>query len=482
MFEIFRHVNKLVLPKVIFGFMVAIISALYSNDAYAHAAEQGFVLLLPTDVYITSGCLSVIASILFVSFVNERRLKLIFRIKELWKTPSLEKAQIVTGAISTFVLFALIAVGFFGPRDPLGNPLTLFIWSAWWIGLVILQGIFGDIWRWINPWYGFYRLLFKVEEKPMIHLSEKLQQWPAVIMLLLFGIFMLADPAPSDPEHLAEIVLGYWLVTFAAMVVFGGQQWLGQGECFTLLMNLFAKLAPIQFERRISIGFFGWAIQSMPKISVSMAVICLVLLGIGSFDGLNETFWWLGILGINPLEFPGKSAIIFETISGLLSSNIFLILVFVICVWAGLKLANQRLEVNDHVGFRTGFVSFAPTILPIAFGYHFAHYLTAIMVDSQYLLIAMTDPLATGADYLGLGFLQVTTGFFADQEIVRQIWLTQAAAVVGSHMLAVLLTHAIAAKLFQTKRTIILSEIPLSLFMIFYTLFGLWLLASPRGA
>ena len=89
--------------------------------------------------------------------------------------------------------------------------------------------------------------------------------------------------------------------------------------------------------------------------------------------------------------------------------------------------------------------------------------------------------MGAGADFLQLGTYYVTTGFFNSQDSVRLIWLTQAAAVVGGHILAVMLAHAIALRHFGTTRHAVLSQVPLALFMVLYTLFGLWLLASPRG-
>ena len=127
------------------------------------------------------------------------------------------------------------------------------------------------------------------------------------------------------------------------------------------------------------------------------------------------------------------------------------------------------------------FCLFAPTILPIALGYHIAHYFTSFLVDGQYALVALSDPLGTGADLLGLGHHFVSTGFFNSQASVRTIWLTQAGAVVVGHILAVMLAHAIALRHFGSTRRAALSQAPLALFMVLYTLFGLWLLASPRG-
>ena len=67
-------------------------------------------------------------------------------------------------------------------------------------------------------------------------------------------------------------------------------------------------------------------------------------------------------------------------------------------------------------------------------------------------------------------------------ETVRIIFLTQAAVVVAGHILSVQSAHAVAVGLFADNRRSVLSQVPLALFMIAYTLFGLWLLATPRGA
>jgi hypothetical protein len=204
-------------------------------------------------------------------------------------------------------------------------------------------------------------------------------------------------------------------------------------------------------------------------------VFILLMLGSGSFDGLNETFWWMGQLGINPLEFPGRSAVVTPNLVGMLSANLALLVVFTLSIHLGVRIAGTDMPT------RTAFALFAPSILPIALGYHIAHYVTVLLVDGQYALAALTDPLNTGADVLGLGEYHVTTGFLYTPGPVRAIWLTQAGAVVAGHVLAILLAHALAVRAFGSNRRALLSQAPLAAFMVAYTFFGLWLLASPRG-
>jgi ABC-type nitrate/sulfonate/bicarbonate transport system permease component len=138
-------------------------------------------------------------------------------------------------------------------------------------------------------------------------------------------------------------------------------------------------------------------------------------------------------------------------------------------------LARSSMALGD------AFRLFAPSILPIALGYHIAHYLTAFLVDGQYLLAWTTDPLHRGWDLLGLGPHPVSTGFMNRQDTVRVIFLAQAGAVVVGHVLAILMAHALAVRAFGDSCRAALSQAPLAAFMVLYTLFGLWLLASPRA-
>jgi len=89
--------------------------------------------------------------------------------------------------------------------------------------------------------------------------------------------------------------------------------------------------------------------------------------------------------------------------------------------------------------------------------------------------------LNTGADLLGLGDFHVTTGFFNTPGTVRAIWLSQAGVVVAGHVIAILLAHVLALRGHGNNLRAIIAQAPLAIFMIGYTFFGLWLLASPRG-
>jgi hypothetical protein len=406
--------------------------------ANAHASEQGFVLLLPTDFYVAGGAAVVALTIGLLAVAPSWRPDRLLR--PLVQVPRLPVGVAPFTQIGALLAaLVLIGAGTSGPTDPLRNPLTLGFWTVFWIGIVGVQAVLFDIWRWVNSFAGLWRVL------------------------AVLGIG--TRPALSAPS----LALGYLCVTGLALALFG-QRWLVTGEFFTVFLRVYRRNAILGPSLgRTGLGVNGWRIIRLCTPSLATAVLMLLLLGSGSFDGMNETFWWLGLLGINPLEFPGRSAVIAPTIAGLLVMNAALILAYSVSIRLGEALA------GGGVPFGLAFCALAPSILPIAAGYHIAHYLTSFLVDGQHVISALS--VAVGA-----GERPVTTGFFNRLDSVRIIWLAQAAAVVLGHVIAILVAHAIAQRLYPTPRQATLSQLPLALFMVAYTVFGLWLLAAPKGA
>ncbi|NKB28840.1 MAG: hypothetical protein GKR99_15340 [Rhodobacteraceae bacterium] len=465
-------IRLLILPGLSF-----LAFAFWADDAFAHASEGGFVLLLPTRLYILSGCAAVALSVLIVGLMPGRWLERIFTPLRIGVARR-PKGQWITSLAATVAVFGLVAIGWFGPHDPLGNLLPLTIWTLFWIGFVVIQALIGDLWAWINPWSGLAALIGP--DKAPVALPDRLGHWPGVVSLIAFALFALVYPAPDDPSRLAVLVAAYWSLMFLGCLLFGAEIWLPRAECFTILLRLFASLAPLRRSDAWALGLSGWRAFHLPTPPVSLAVFIIALLGIGSFDGLNETFWWLVQIGVNPLEFPGRSALIGRTTLGLVAAVALLIALFAACVWSGLWLADRSQAPSPS--FSAAFGHLSLSLLPIALGYHLAHFLVAFLVNIQYVAVALSDPLQSGRDILNLGDHYVSTGFLKSRDPVRAIWQTQAGVIVAAHILAVFMAHHSATQMFRSRSRTMLSQVPLAAFMVLYTLFGLWLLATARGA
>ncbi len=440
------------------------------GTAFAHASDQGFVLLLPTDIYITAGVAVVALTVAALFLLPDRLILRLFTSRPITERRRTQLATL-TSVASFLALAALVALGLAGPRDPLSNLMPLMFWTVGWVGLVSLSGFVGNLWTWVNPWTGLYRLIGPTwRQRP---LPESWGLWPAVILLVAFTAFLLADVAPDDPARLATFVAAYWSLTMAGLLI-AGPAWLKQVELGHAICGAYAKLTALSRRPPAGLGGPGW--QLLTPQPVAMGLFALTLLAAGSFDGLNETFWWFGLIGVNPLEFPGRSAVVGETIAGLGVSLALLYAAFALTVWLGLAISGAKTR------FVPAFSRLALSLLPIALVYHIAHYLPSFLVSIQYTLAALSDPLNTGADLLGIEPFRVTTGFFNRLDTVRLIWLAQAGFVVLGHVWSVLLAHRIGLDLFGHGRTVAWGTLPLSLFMIGYTFLGLWLLAAPRGA
>lgn len=475
--------------KTLFIALLVLLSL--NTPAAAHVSEQAFVLLLPTETYRLAGLCAVVASIVIVSIVKPALMRLVFvpHRRTLFSGDQSALGQNLATATSILALvlvIGLIIIGVAGTRDPLANLLPLTIWTVWWMGIVMLHPVFGNLWSLINPWTGAGRLALGSLERPgLFPLPERVGSWPAVPILVVFFAFAIADPAPDDPARLANIVLGYLVFTFAGMALFGGRAWLTRCECFTVLFRLCASVAPVHVSasgRKLSLGVPGWNTLQTRHLNYSIAFFALALLASGSFDGVNETFWWLAQIGVNPLAFPGRSSVIGQSVAGLVAANLLLFAIFWACVRIGFVLATRADSPSGSPSFKLLFCRLALTVVPIALAYHGSHFLVSFLVNGQYVIAALSDPLATGANYLGLENYQVTTGFLNSKDSVRRIWLSQAGLIVFGHILAVLMAHATIARMFHTTRQLLLCHTPIALFMIAYTWFGLWLLAAPRGA
>lgn len=462
--------------------LLAAIPVLAAAPAFAHTSESGFVLLLPTGHYIAGGTLAVAASFLLLLFVPDGAVRRIARGRlDLCALPRIPATA--TSTVVAALLVLLLLAGLYGSRDPLRNPLPLTVWTLWWGGFTLAQALFGNLWSVLNPWIGPHRLLGGGRRKGMLAYPAWLGYWPAVLGFLGFAWFELVDPAPADPERLAHAVAAYWAVTLIGMRLFGERAWLSRAECFSVFLRFVAGLSPFQAAgpgRRLVLACPGARLAGFRPLPASGVLFVLLTLSTVSFDGLDTTFLWLGLAGVNPLEFPGRTALMAHNSLGLLATWAALSAAYGVAVAVGGRLGG-RLGLADGGGLRRLLGGFVLSILPISIGYHFAHYLTAFLVDVQYAVLALADPLARDWNLLGGDHHHVIVSFLSNYHAVSVLWKLQVAGVVAGHVLAVLVARVTAVEAFGGERRAIMGERFLAVLMVAYTLFGLWLLASPTA-
>ncbi|MDJ0944815.1 MAG: hypothetical protein QNJ30_15210 [Kiloniellales bacterium] len=456
--------------------------------ALAHTSESAIVLTLPRDLYIFGGSLVVGISFVLVALVGTSGFaRLEAAVRPLGRLPRVAATPL--SLASFFVMLALIGAGLLGTPDPLANPLPLTIWTLWWVGLTVLHLVFGNLWAVLNPWRGLYALIGRLPgparwvAAPPLRYPDWLGTWPAVLQFLGFAWFELVYTAPQDPPTLARALGLYFLANLAAMLLFGDRAWLRQGEAFSVYFRVVSWMSPLNGRPeaapggadtgRLQLTLPGLGLLRVAPLSLSAVAFVILMLSTVSFDGLSLTFRWLGTIGINPLEFPGRSAVLLPNSLGLLATFGALLCCYLGVVWLGHRLAGRPTKLTEAFG------GYALSVVPIAFGYHLAHYLTIFMVDVQHAAIAFNDPLGLGWNLLGLRGAHVTASFLMDYHAVGLIWRTQIAIIVVAHVVAVALAHAIALRQVGARGRAVVSQIPMTVLMICYTLFGLWLLSAP---
>lgn len=447
--------------------------------AFAHGAEGGIVLLLPTGYYLAGAALAVAASFLLLAVLPARLVHRLSAMRlPLGSVPDAPRG--LTSLIGFVFLATLVAAGFLGSRDPVANPLPTMIWTIWWVCFTVVQALTGPLWPHLNPWTGILAFFGRRERAPLARLPENFGYAVAILQFAGFAWFELIDLAPSDPDRLATAVTVYFLFNLLGAMIFGERDWMARAEPFSIFFGLIGRLAPLAREDAgqnrtcLSLVWPGRQLTDHPSLPLSAVLFVLLTLSTVSFDGLSRTFLWLGAIGVNPLEFPGRSAVVWSGMLGMAGMFAALAGAFLFCVVLGAWFAGAAALWRQAAG------RLVHSIVPIALAFQAAHYLTNVLVDGQNAAIAMSDPFGLGWNLFGTAGWHTTTSFLNTLDGVTLIFNTETAIIAIGHVIGIVMAHLIAMAVFGSARKAVLSQIPLAALMVFYTGFGLWLLSTPR--
>ncbi len=446
-----------------------------TRAAEAHAGAAGFILLLPTELYILGGAAAVLFSFIVLALFHRSAAPAPMCVRAERELPR----AIVVGVSLLVLLFLalLVAAGFWGSADPIANPLPPVLWTLWWAGFTLVVALLGDLWSFANPWIGLY---LPAARRPLLRYPERLGHWPAILQFVAFAWFELIYPTPQDPTRLATVVSIYWLANFIALMVFG-PRWLARGEAFSVFFAMVGRLSTRSWRletapRPAVVTRLGPPAERLRESfdDVSGALFVLVTLATVSFDGLSRTFFWVGSLGLNPLEYPGRSEVIGPNTLGLLLSMVALGGLYAAAIALGRWLSGAQ------ASLRILLRRFVLSIVPISIAYHIAHYFQSLVVDFPTAILALSDPFTLGWSLLPDEGLQHGTTMGLGPEGVIMAYRVQTAIIVVGHILATLAAHRIALTETADRKQAVRMGIPLAVLMVFYTLFGLWLLSTPE--
>lgn len=355
----------------------------------------------------------------------------------------------------------VVMAAVFGRDDAL-NPVPGVVFVLLWIGMPLLSVLLGPVWRWLNPIRTLHLLLSRVigtrPEEGMARLPEWLGYWPAALSLFSFVWLELAAPENTTLPVLRAYFAVYAGVNLVAATYFGSR-WFDRGDGFEVLSSLLGRFCVL--GRRDDDGRLVWrnplaGIASTP-VAPGLYGVVGVMLGSTVFDSFSSSPVWVGWTQELPLP-----EVLTATL-GLLGGVLLVTAVF--SAAAALTAKSGHLDPSRAAG------ELAHSIVPIVVGYLIAHYWSLLVLIGQQTVIQLSDPLGTGANWLGTGGRAIDPSL-ADPTLVSVI---QVGSVVTGHVLGVVLAHDRAIALLPREHAI-RGQLPLLVLMVGYTVGGLWLL------
>jgi len=465
------------------GLMAACVAA---APAAAHGFGQRYELPLPLTLYLYGAAAAVLLSFaVFALFVRRAPV-----------SRTAARVDLLAGPLGwiighpvvalflrlvVLVLFAVvIAAGLVGEQNPYRNIAPTLVWIVWWVGLAYVTAFAGDLWALVNPWRTIFdgaqwltrRLGGRGDLGAGLSYPEMLGVWPAALLLLAFAWIELVDPNAASPAHIACLAIAYSILTLAGMLAFGRDVWLRHGEVFSVVFSTFARFAPTEArDGHLYLRPFGAGLLDDRPVSTSMMAFVLLLLATVLYDGLIGTGEWSAVetwlLALLPAA---------DERGAMMIRSVGLVLMWLLFLGAYLGISALM---SALAGGRPGTLDvargFALTLIPIAIGYHVAHYLVFLLIQGQYIIPLLSDPFGYGWDLFG------TAGYRVDIGLVgaRFAWYVAVAAIVVGHVAAVYLAHVRSVAIFGAAGTALLTQVPLTALMVIYTFIGLSITAQP---
>ncbi len=384
--------------------------------------------------------------------------------------------RIVVQAISV-ALFVLVWISaLFGDTDPFRNLAPTWVYVIFWLGVPLLSVVLGNVWRALSPWraiadgFVWVRELGGGEARPLAEYPAALGRWPAAVALFAFAALELAYSDPSSPRALAFAIAVYSYVALFGMAAFGRAEWTRYGEGFAVYFGLLARIAPLYArDGRIRLR---WPLTGLAGKDETPGAVAFagVMLGTVLFDGYSRTSTWQDLMA--RLEGPyivhhptfAEFLVTSASIGGLVAGVLLIALAYEAAA------AVARWTVNAP---RSLVPDFVLSLVPIAFVYVVAHYATLFLIQGQFAVPLLSDPLGRGWNLFGTAHVTPNLTLIAP----NTTWYIQVVALVAGHVAGLAIAHDRAVTLFADRRDALRSQYAFLGLMVLYTVGGLWVLS-----
>ena len=494
-----------------------------AETAHAHGIGDRYDLPLPVSFFAVGGGAAVVVSFVIVGLllrgdsrsIGYPRFNL-FRygwVEFLLSGPLLWPIK----ALSVSLLLLVIATATSGSARAVDNFSPTFIWVIWWVGLGFFVAALGNLWALVNPWKvaysageSLYQLVRPGEAMQLgVDYPQGWAMWPAVILFLAFAWIENAFAESSNPRDLAWMVIAYSAITWAGMFTFGKHQWLRHGEVFSVVFGLFSRFSITEVrvpdpddcrdctagdcrnedgecvdcyecfeyagERELNLRPPGVGLGNISGVSPSMVTLVMLLLASVTFDGFSATPEWIAVQGEFITAFPELTN---KFLNGVTMANTVGLIAFPLAffvLYRGTCFLMVRVCGGEPPTAGTLVAAYVFSLIPIALAYHYAHFLSYLLIQGQLIIPLASDPFGVGWDLFG------TAEYMINIRVTnaRFIWIFSVAAIVIGHMAAVYLAHVRAMRLYDRPGMVLRSQFPMLGLMVLYTIVSLWIVSRP---
>lgn len=496
----------------------AAIVAGHPGPAGAHGFGDRYDLPVPLALWVVGAAAAVILSFAIIGvFARDARLRVSYpRVNLLRFRLGLFLASslvVLPLKLAGVVLLGLtVAAGILGSQNPTANIAPTAVWVLWWVGLAYAAALLGNVWALLDPWntlFGWAEALARRFGLGDLSLAfgypQWLGYWPATALFLVFAWVELVFPGRAVPGYLSLLAIGYSIVTWGGMLAFGRAVWRQYGDPFELAFGLLARFAPTEIRvtdaslcrrcplpcrerqgdcvdclecsrtappaaREWNLRPFGVGFLRDQAVPGSLVAFVILLLSTVTFDGFMATPAWSAIEGalLDRLSGLGDWGFLLVGTLGLVACPLVFVVVYA---------AFARWVRAAGSGSTTGRVmrAFVLSLVPIAIGYHVAHYLTFLLTQGQRIIPLASDPLGLGWNLFGTAGDPIDIGLVS----ARFAWYTAVVAIVVGHIVAVWVAHVVAGREFDSRARALRSQYPMLVLMITYTVVSLWVIAQP---
>ena len=387
--------------------------------------------------------------------------------------------EVFAGLVGVGLLVLTVYAGIEGEQSPQANFTPTFIYVIFWVGLVPLSILFGDVFRAFNPWRaiargaGWLTSRFAGPLPTPFGYPGWLGRWPAAVGLFAFAWMELSYTDGSDPDTLAIAALVYTAITLVAIACFGTEAWISRGEAFSVYFNLFSRISPVEVrDGRIGLRPPLSALTRLEVVAGTIPLLC-VMIGTVAFDGASEGKPWVDVAPdiqdfFTSLGFSLGTALELTFTIGMLIGVGLVALIYTLGI-VGVRTVDQR-------GFGDIARSYMHTLVPIAAAYVIAHYFSLLAYNGQSIIYLASDPLGRGSDLFG------TADTTINYNIVNAtaIWYVQVGVLVIGHVCGLILAHDRALAMYEKAKTATTSQYWMLAVMVAFTTGGLFLLSQAN--